>query len=141
MNLNKIVNEINQVDFWKDGSGADMCIRPCELPKWLAKMSETMKAIQELEGETGKKAKYVMINRLGPKICIPIHTDVLLDNEKLDRYHLPVETNRYCRWWDEEGGWIHFPLGVWWGPVKYWIRHSVENLGDRLRTHIVVDLI
>lgn len=141
-----IEREIAQIDdFWRDGSGAYMAIRPCEFPEWLRKCDWLIEALDELAWIREQKVLWVMINKLPPDTIVPVHTDTLLPTQqgklpRLERWHLPIVTNPDCYFWDEHHKWTHFALGSWWGPVPYWLNHSVENTGQTERIHVVVDL-
>lgn len=79
----------------------------------------------------------VMINRLDAHGGLSPHRDGLPNRA---RFHLPVTTNDHVLWWDEINGRLHMDRGVWYGPVPYCgVLHSVFNLGEKPRTHLVVD--
>lgn len=139
LDLGELEDSIKYLPFWEDGSRMLMMNAPCEgIPKHLP--SQIHRAILEIQFLTGLTPVHMMINKLPPCITVGVHTDTLTNNEKMSRWHLPIKTNEQAFFWDEEEGQKHFPLGVWSGPVKYWIPHSVYNLGDEERIHLVVDL-
>lgn len=106
-----------------------------------------MDALEEIKELRDRDVLHIMVNRLLPGVDVPVHRDFLLptplQNRKhptIERWHLPVVTNDGCLWWDEFTGNVHFPLGMWTGPVPYWTRHKVCNNGQTERIHLVVDL-
>lgn len=120
-----------------------MAVMPCQgLP---IRAPEIDRAINEISLIRGTPALHMMINRLGPGIEVPIHRDFLNPTRLgphpcLERWHLPVTTNNLAGWWDEDiGDYVMFP-GYWHGPVPYWLKHRVYNLGKRERVHLVIDL-
>lgn len=142
-----IAREIEQIDdFWRDGSGAYMAIRPCHgIPDWLKKCSWIMKALDELVWIREQSVLHVMINKLPAGVIVNRHTDTLAPSRqgqkpRVERWHLPVTTNEKCFFWDDRNKYTQFTLGSWWGPVPYWREHYVQNTGETERIHIVVDL-
>jgi hypothetical protein len=146
--LDKIAAEVAKIDdFWQDGSGAYMAIRPCHgVPDWLSKCEWIMRALAEISLLREQDILHVMINKLPPDTVVPLHTDTLAPTchqpkaPRVERWHLPVVTNADCFFWDDNAGYTRMHLGSWWGPVPYWREHSVENTGKTERVHIVVDL-
>ncbi len=53
------------------------------------------------------------------------------------RYHLPIYTNHTILY--ENGKPIHMYEGSWYGPIRYWLPHSVEHDSDFKRVHLIVD--
>ncbi len=134
-------------DFWRDGSGALMLIRPCHgVPEWLKqKCTWLYAAILEIGALRNQPILHAMINKLPPGVIVPNHTDTLAPTRQgqrpfLERWHLPIATNDGCFFWDLRNGHHHMALGSWHGPVPYWIEHAVENTGETERIHLVVDL-
>lgn len=84
-----------------------------------------------------KRALYLMVNILPPGIVVPVHTDTL--PQPVQRWHLPIQTNRHAYFWDEVDG-------VWHMEHRAWVRifperrHTIFNFGNEDRIHIVVDL-
>lgn len=98
-------------------------------------------AVQEIADLRGKTALYVMVNVALPHSEIPWHRDFLVCQERLERWHLPLQTNADCFYFSEHDvKGIHFPLGKWSGPVEYWNLHRTVNWGDTERWHLIVDL-
>lgn len=88
----------------------------------------------------------VMINILKSGAPVPKHRDFIPPTKLqpvkpcIERWHLAIETNDKCFWWDEVNKNTHFPVGFWSGPVPYWTEHTVINNGTADRLHIIVDL-
>ncbi len=103
-------------------------------------------AIKEIEELRNLKALHIMINKLEPNIQVPIHRDYLKDspglgkNPCLERWHLPIRCDELNYWFDACNGEIQFQLGIWLGPLPYWISHYVYQNGRQDRIHIIVDL-
>lgn len=138
INLLGLMKDINELEFWIDGSGAEMSVKPAEYPNYLKNKSFIRQAIAEIERLTNQKSVYVMINKLKAGVEVSVHTDTL--PKRIDRYHLPILTNEKAFWWDRVYGVRHLKAGVWYGPMPYWLDHSVANFGDIERVHLVVDL-
>ena len=138
INLDLLLKDIKSLDFWFDGSGAEMSIKPASYPLYIRNKKYITSAIEEIQKLTNQEALYIMINRLGPKVEVPIHTDTL--KEKVDRYHLPIITNYQSFWWDRIKGSRSLKPGIWYGPMPYWVEHSVANYGETERIHLIVDL-
>lgn len=93
----------------------------------------------EISQLLGRKALYMMVNEIPPGIIAPPHTDTL--PQRVQRWHLPLQTNAMSFWWDEVSNhFMHMIQGIWYGPVPYYARHSVMNFGTEPRIHVVVDL-
>lgn len=134
-------------DFFRDGSGALMLIRPCHgVPDWLKKKCTWLYAAILEIGELRKQAiLHAMINKLPPGVMVPRHTDTLAptsqgERPRVERWHLPITSNADCLFWDDNFGFTRMQPGSWWGPVPYWREHAVENTGRTERVHLVVDL-
>jgi hypothetical protein len=118
-----------------------MAYSPCDGINW-----EFNDVAEEISKLRGLKAVSLMINWLHPGLEIVKHIDhveptTLQPNDPhIERWHLPVITNPGCYWWDANGGEVHQPEMIWFGPVKYWELHAVGNRGEGNRIHIVVDL-
>ncbi len=144
----KLEAEIQQLAYTLDDSGAEMAFMPSSgIPKSLAPCPEIMRAISEIVKERNTLALNVMINKLPPNTIVPAHRDWLKPTQyqavapTVERWHLPIMTSSLATWWDEESGTKHMQRGFWYGPIPYWILHSVANR-DCLdtRVHLVVDL-
>lgn len=94
---------------------------------------------KEIEEYRKSKIKYIMVNTILPGTEVPIHTDTLPYQLHHERWHL-VLTGDKSIWWDEENGEHILIPGYWYGPMKYWINHSVANRGTIARTHLILDL-
>lgn len=133
-------------EYWRDDSGAHMAVKPCGgIPDWLGTCPTLAAAVREIELLRGQRALHVMVNKLPPGTIVPVHSDTLAptrqgERPRVERWHLPLKTNPNCYFWDESDLWMHMALGSWWGPVPYWLPHSVENTGTADRIHLVVDL-
>lgn len=143
-NLDEILLELDMIEFWEDGSKAMMCNGQIDgLHKFLP-YKHIMSAVNEIVGAKapkGGRAVGLMVNKLGPGVIVPIHTDNVPG--KPNRYHLPLLTNPESWWWDaslSSGERRYFELGVWVGPVPYWEKHQVGNEGMTERIHLVVDV-
>jgi hypothetical protein len=81
----------------------------------------------------------VMVNHLEPGGRLEKHRDGLPDD---DRWHLPLITNPFAKWWDEYNGEVHMDIGYWYGPVPYCgVLHSAVNDGHSERVHLVADFV
>lgn len=136
LDLAKLVAEANDMTFWLDGSGAYMGMKPSAGVPILP--PELSLAVQEIAKAEDSTPLHVMLNRVPPGIDVPKHTDTVHGLPK--RWHLPIQTNPGCFFWDEINGERHFPLGEWCGPVPYSSLHTVWNHGTTERIHLVVDL-
>lgn len=125
--------------FFDGGGGVLMLTRQSE-PYIPENFHESIQeAVKEIETLRGKKALFVMINRLDPGIVIDEHTDTLKVPYHLERWHLPISTNKDA-WHQDLNGRIHMQTGFWHGPIPYWEIHSGGNEGRCPRIHLVVDL-
>jgi hypothetical protein len=114
----------------------------------LFKYDEIAEAVLEISCLTKLQATYVMVNTMPAGQEIPWHQDWLeptkLQPHKgplIQRWHLPLQTNEWVVWFDKDhSDGYHMPLGFWSGPVPYWNKHKVENLGREDRVHLIVDL-
>lgn len=82
----------------------------------------------------------VMFNRMAPGSRLERHVD---GPPYRDRYHLPLITSGSTYWQDYTHGMeshIGMRAGVWYGPISYWLPHSVtvSELGERVL--LLVDL-
>lgn len=79
----------------------------------------------------------VMVNKLAAGESLSAHRDGLPDRA---RFHLPVITHPWVRWWDEVDGHVHMMEGSWYGPVRYCgVLHSMTNPSTVDRVHVVAD--
>lgn len=110
---------------------------------------EVEEAVQEIASLRKLDPVYVMVNTMPPGQMLPWHQDWLEPTKLqpykgplIERWHLPVITNDKVRWFDsKEHPWgMVMPQGMWCGPVPYWNKHKVENLGMYSRVHLIVDL-
>lgn len=145
LSMTQLLNDIKKYQFWEDGSKILMCRSQNTglLPDLTYQFQLLILEIEyncSLLYKKILKAKHMMVNRLPPGISVPIHTDPFPEGKKYVRFHLPIQTNPKALFWDMSKGHRHFQLGVWSGPVEHWKDHSVCNLGETERIHIVVDL-
>ena len=161
LNVTGLYEAVRKIKKWKkDDSGVLMASMPSQGVDWLKNLPELTAAVHEIATLRGCVALNAMINIIPPGIKVPVHRDYLvpyLGNKYpiLERWHLPILTNDLATWWDEHQATVdvkvaegvtkqgveqHMPVGVWAGPVKYWIQHTVKNLGKTERIHLVVDL-
>jgi hypothetical protein len=140
-----LLEEVRQLKFHRDGSGAMMAVHPSKgIPDFVGPL--VRRAIREVSVLRGYDPLHLMINWLVPGTEVPVHRDWIVPTQAqphaptVERWHLPIQTNLDAVFWDEDRGEHHMPLGVWCGPVPYWIRHTVRNHGTTDRIHIVVDL-
>lgn len=146
IDLSKLLDEIRQLPFKLDGSGAYMALAQSTRVSELRSIFYT--ALDEISRMRSQPAFYLTINNLPPGVIVPIHTDTLKPTTfqnyrpQVERWHLPVITNADCWWWGEDSGRdkIHLEAGFWHGPMIYWKKHSVGNEGVTERIHFVVDL-
>lgn len=75
----------------------------------------------------------VLFNRLEPHAVLDAHIDGAPYRE---RYHL-VLSGAYV--YKQENKTYEFNTGLWYGPISYWVEHSVFN-GDKERVVMIVDL-
>lgn len=145
IDLAGLAEEIVALEYWLDGSGAEMSITQSGgIPQFVGPLVRA--AILDIVKYRELPPKHIMINKLKPGVEVPVHTDtVAAGNYKtahVSRWHLPIVTNEQCYWWDEElAREIHLEYGYWHGPIKHWMKHSVKNLGTTERVHLVVDLL
>lgn len=79
----------------------------------------------------------ILVNELGPGAELGLHRD---GPPYRERWHLVINSNRNCLWWDAINGALHLKIG-WNGPVPYCgVLHRMTNGGDRTRTHVVLDI-
>src|SRR5262245_37659900 len=135
--LDRLLKEILTLDFWIDGSKAEMAHPPNKPIGILT--SAIWDAVQEIGRLCNQQPIYMMINNLPPDVIVPKHRD--WTSKEVERYHLPVITNERCWWWDETNGTLLMEAGHWYGPMPYNIIHQVGNLGKTDRIHLVVDLL
>src|SRR5690606_6687510 len=110
---------------------------------------EIYKAIAEIERLRNVPRLHLMINQIPPNTEVPIHRDFLKSIGQqayrrwpvVERWHLPITTNKYCGYWDAlHGDVIHMELGYWWGNIPYWQPHEVWIRGETGLFHLVIDL-
>lgn len=106
---------------------------------------EIKKAAEELAKERKQTILRIMVHRVEPNAEVPKHRDFVPATAQgsqpcLERWHLPLQTSDQCTWWDEEAGEKKMPVGVWSGPVPYWLNHTIYNKGKEKRVHVIVDL-
>lgn len=94
-------------------------------------------AVDEISGILKKKPLYLMVNILPPGIVVPVHTDTL--PVPVQRWHLPIQTNRHAYFWDEVRGCYNLTYAEW-ARIFPERRHTIFNFGNEDRIHIVVDL-
>ena len=136
LDLVQLLAEAKDFEFWLDGSGAYMAMKPAA---GVPPLRDGLRAaVNEIATFRGKKPLNVMLNILPPGTKVPEHTDTVPGLP--ERWHLPLATNRKCIFWSEISGETHYPLGIWSGPVPYNKLHTVWNLGTTERVHLVVDL-
>jgi hypothetical protein len=124
---------------WFDGGGGVLMAERQSVSYEPERFSKSVQAaVAEIEALRGKKALFVMINRLDPGIIIERHTDTLKMPYPVERWHLPVITNPKA--WHEQGSRFNMTAGVWYGPVPYWEEHCGGNEGTTPRIHLIVDL-
>lgn len=70
-----------------------------------------------------------------PGHAVHTHTDSI--KTRWHRFHLPIYTTGTVLIEDGERRVMH--EGGWYGPIKYWVPHSVEA-PDKERVHLIVDL-
>jgi hypothetical protein len=141
LDLHSLLMSAEQLEYWRDGAGVDMSITQSGgLPP---ESKPFMVAINEIAGLCKLMPVNLMINRLPKRTMVPIHSDPVKGDDgrqHFERWHLPLKTNDLCVWWDEENTFFNMPMGYWYGPVPYWLKHNVSNEGETERTHLIVDL-
>ncbi len=145
IDLGALLAEARGLTYKRDDSGVLMAFPPSRFPETLP--PSIAAAIGELEKSLECRVVYVQINVMPPGVVVPKHRDYLnairgINKPIVERFHLPILTNSQATWWDElqpDEGARHMPLGTWCGPVPYHKLHSVSNLGETDRIHLVVD--
>ncbi len=143
IDVHLLASRATSLDYWIDGTGILMSITQSGgLPEKAKNLFGA--AISEIEKLTKLKAINMMINDCKPGLIIPKHVDPVKGDKESNcyhsRWHLPLITNESCAFWCKELDYVHFPIGYWSGPVEYWKEHSVYNLGETNRIHLIVDL-
>lgn len=145
LKLEPLLEEIESLKFYLDGSGAEMVFPPEH--KVIQNLPNIWLALNEIIFFREKPFLHIMVNRLQPGVDVPVHRDFLnptplqsRNHPTIERWHLPIACNNECYWWDEFGGQSKFEQGHWCGPVPYWNRHKVWNYGKTERINIVIDL-
>ena len=149
LDLTQIMSDIRWLPKKRDDSGVEMYFPPSGgMPSILesGNFGSILKAIAEISDLRKQKTLHLMINILPGGVSVPEHTDTLLSTKlqgpapRVERWHLPIVTNKNVFWWDEQDGEWHMPIGHWYGPMPYWLKHKVANFGHEDRVHLVVDL-
>lgn len=107
---------------------------PSDLPK------EYKSALLEISQKRNLLVRFCLVNVIPPGKVAKLHTDTLSTNERLERWHLPIQTNKDAFYWDRTNGFVNMELGFWHGPIEYWNKHTAGNFGESERVHLVVDL-
>jgi hypothetical protein len=144
--LNKLLACVQNLRFVLDEGYVKMAARQSSME--LRKFDEIEEAVQEISSLRKLDAVYVMVNTMPDGEEIPWHQDWLeptpLQPHKgplIERWHLPLKTNPWVVWFDKDHPHgYNMPFGYWSGPVPYWNKHKVENLGEDERVHLIVDL-
>lgn len=97
-------------------------------------------ALLEISQKRNLLVRYFMVNVIPAGKVAKIHTDTLATPERLERWHLPIATNKDAFYWSTATGFVNMELGFWHGPVEYWNKHTAGNFGESDRVHLVVDL-
>ncbi len=146
-NLADLVAATKMLQYFADEGRIDMAVTQSGgLPRDIMDVSVFRHAVEEIAALRGLTPVNIMINKLSPGELVPRHRDWIRPTPmqrhapRVERWHLAIQTNENCFWWDEDGGRQHMPLGVWVGPVPYWLKHNAINEGDEVRIHILVDL-
>lgn len=129
--------DYTKLDWFHGGENIMMAARQSTMPKLPPIF---MEAIAEIEGLRGLKALYAGVNSVPGGEQSGKHTDTLLVDYKVERWHLPLVTNKDAWIWLNRGGEINMVAGVWHGPFPYWDLHAVGNRGKEARVHFFVDL-
>lgn len=125
---------------YKDGGEGVMMAEWQSTPYEPSRYSKAVQdAVAEIEKIRGKRALFIQVNRLDPGVIIATHTDTLKVPYPLERWHLPIQTNKEA-WHEDASGKFNMCEGVWYGPVPYWLPHSGGNKGTTPRIHLIVDL-
>lgn len=158
MPLDKLLAEARLLSYKTDDTGVKMAVPQSRKidPKQRNTLPTIFMAIDEVSKVTGLEPLYYMVNILTKDCNVGIHTDSVIDEPV--RYHLPIQTNEKARFWDasmpapqnltsnqlfpapNEFWGEHMPLGYWWGPIRYYINHTIWNGSDEERIHLIVDL-
>lgn len=83
--------------------------------------------------------KRAVLARLHPGGVIPRHKDTGVISKATHRIHLPIVTNGKCKFTVGDKT-MHIPAGELWIIDNTDKSHSVENLGDEHRIHLIVDV-
>lgn len=142
-----LLHEIQQLEFKLDGSGAEMAFPPSGgIPAKLWNFPTLLAALEEIAVAREQKLLNLMINRLKPGVDVSVHRDWIKPTQyqpvkpTVERWHLAVITNPDAVFWLEKAGDFKIPQGFWYGPIPYWLNHTVYNKGTEDRIHLVVDL-
>lgn len=131
---------LGPVEYFDGGGGVMMAFRQSE-PYEPERFSPAVRTlVEEIEKIRDKRVLFVQINRLDPGVVIEKHTDTLKVPYRVERWHLPIQTNPEAWHWQEDGGKFNMTEGVWYGPVPYWELHNGGNDGKTPRIHLIVDL-
>ena len=137
LDFSVLESEAASMNYKLDDSGTEMAMGACvPIPPLPAELTA---AVREIEKLTGKKAVWVMLNRLPPSVVVPVHTDTVTYTP--ERWHLVIKTNPHAYFWSDPTGQIHLNGGRWWGPIPYRANHQIWNGGTTDRIHFVVDLL
>lgn len=143
--LTAVQNELDSLEWKKDGSGA-MMANPPGSGNPFKHLPLIGQAVEFIGRERGHDVLHVMVNRLNKNTFVPTHRDWIKSSPKqgrhpcLERWHLPLMTNPDAGFWHEGGTRIFMQVGFWHGPIPYWLPHRVWNAGISVRVHLVVDL-
>lgn len=139
---------IKTIKWKRDDTGIFMAFNPSAgVDAGLLESPAFVAVLKEISTLRGAAVVNIMINKIPPGVSAPVHRDWVkpikgIVNPTVERWHLPILTNDKALWWDEKLGseGAIMPVGMWSGPVEYWLHHTVKNLGSTDRIHIVVDL-
>ena len=65
------------------------------------------------------------------------HQDCKYEPDLPQRWHLPIRTDTTI--FTEDGVKASMWEGAWYGPVRYWLPHSVRHLDTVTRVHLMAD--
>ena len=123
--------------YFDGGEDIKMAARQSTMP---ALTSPFLEAVAEIVALRKLPVLYAGINIVPPGAQSGKHTDTLVIGYKVERWHLPLVTNKDAWIWLSRGGEINMVAGVWHGPFPYWEEHAVGNRGNEDRVHFFVDL-
>jgi hypothetical protein len=140
VNLVELYKAVKALSYKRDSTGVLMACGQGQGTKLGNEADIIRITAQEIAHYRKTRPLHIMCNIIPPGVSVPEHIDYIPNQRHVERWHLPIKTNEKAIIWEEETGEYYMSPRYWWGPVTYWKMHSVRNLGDEERIHLVVDL-